>query len=41
MTSQKRRSGGAYRRNEQLSSLYAKEGKDRPKAKKKKNRKRK
>ena len=35
MTSQKRRSGGAYRHAERLVSLHAKQGKDRSKAKKK------
>lgn len=41
MNSQKRRSGGSYRRYEQMIGLYAKKGKDRSKANKKKNKKRK
>lgn len=34
MTAQKRRAGGAYRQKERLTTLHAKPGKDRSKARK-------
>lgn len=39
MNSQKRRAGGSYRKAKQSINLYAKEGKDRSKANKRKGKK--